>query len=92
MSKEKEPYNLTPGDYDVEKLTDIHSSESEPSSYARNIHEKTNSKSQENIYNSSESIKSKSKSNIDFTERIPTLSKYSDMNKDDGEFEYKGEI
>ncbi|OOM76437.1 hypothetical protein CLPUN_26690 [Clostridium puniceum] len=90
MSKEKAPYNPTPGDYDVEKLTDIHSSESEPSSYTRNIHKITNFKGPENIYNSSESIKSRN--NVDITERIPTLSKYSDMNKDDDEFEYKGEI
>lgn len=90
ISKEKTPYNPTPGDYDVEKLTDIHSPESEPSSYARNIHEKTNFNSPQNINNSSESINIKN--NVDTTERIPTLSKYSNMNKDDGEFEYKGEI
>ena len=90
ISKEKAPYNPTPGDYDVEKLTDIHSSESEPSSYARNIHEKTNSNSAENINNSNASINIKN--NVDTTKRIPTLSKYSDMNKNDDEFEYKGEI
>ena len=31
MNKEKTPYNSTPGDYDTNKLTDIHSSESEAS-------------------------------------------------------------
>jgi hypothetical protein len=82
MSKEKTPYNPTPGDYDVEKLTDIHSSESNPSSYARNIRQT----SIKNNFNSNKNHIS------DTTERIPTLSKYSDMNKDDNEFEYKGEI
>jgi hypothetical protein len=90
MTKEKAPYNPTPGDYDVEKLTDLHSSESTPSSYARNILKKTNSNGPENINNSIESIKHEN--NADNTESIPTLSKCFDMNKDDGEFEYKGEI
>ena len=90
MTKEKTPYNSTPGDYDVEKLTDLHSPESTPSSYARNILKKTNSKGPENINNSIESIKHEN--NADNTESIPTLSKCFDMNKDDNEFEYKGEI
>jgi hypothetical protein len=87
MNKEKTPYNPTPGDYDTNKLTDIHLSESDPSSYARNISQ-SNSK---DSYNSSDrSIKSEN--SLDTTERIPTLIKYSDMNKDDDEFEKKGEI
>lgn len=90
ISKEKAPYNPTPGDYDIEKLTDLHSSESTPSSYARNILTKTNSKGPENINNSIESIKREN--NADNTESISTLSKCFNMNKDDGEFEYKGEI
>lgn len=68
MNNEKASYNPTPGDYDVEKLTDIHSSESEPSSYARNINQKTNSKGPENIYNSIESVKSKNNVDISSSE------------------------
>jgi len=92
MNKEKTPYNPTPGDYDTDKLTDIHSSESDPSSYARNIRQATsNVPTSKDSYNSSDrSIKSEISS--DTTERIPTLIKYSDMNKDDDEFEKKGEI
>lgn len=82
MSKEKTPYNPTPGDYDVEILTDIHSPESDPSSYARNIRQS----SLKNNFSSSNPNTS------DITERIPTLSKYSNMNKNDNEFEHKGEI
>ncbi|WP_459478839.1 hypothetical protein [Clostridium saccharoperbutylacetonicum] len=76
MTKERTPYNPTPGDYDTEKLTDLHSSETNPSSYARNI--KQNSKNKSSL--------------SDFTERIPTLSKYSNMNSDNDEIEKKGEI
>ena len=87
MNKERAPYSPTPGDYDVNKLTDIHSSETDPSSYARNIKQDTNKYN----YNSSDkNIKSENSS--DNTERIPTLIKYTDMNKDDDEFEKKGEI
>jgi len=86
MNKEKTPYNPTPGDYDTDKLTDIHSSESDPSSYARNIKQITsNVSTSKDSYNSSEN-------SSDITERIPTLAKYYDMNKDDDEFEKKGEI
>lgn len=76
MTKERTPYNPTPGDYDTEKLTDLHSSETNPSSYARNI--KQNSKNKSSL--------------SDSTERIPTLSKYSNMNSDNDEIEKKGEI
>ena len=87
MNKEKTPYNPTPGDYDTDKLTDLHSSETDPSYYARNIRQ-DNSK---DSYNSSNrSIRSENSS--DTTERIPTLIKYSNVNKDDDEFEKKGEI
>ena len=91
MSKEKTPYNPTPGNYDTDKLTDIHSSESDPSSYARNIQNTTSvPRSKDNYDSRDRSIKSKNSS--DTTERVPTLIKYSDMNKDDDKFEYKGEI
>jgi hypothetical protein len=76
VTKEGTPYNPTPGDYDTEKLTDLHSSETNPSSYARNI--KQNSKNKNSL--------------SDSTERIPTLSKYSNMNSDNDEIEKKGEI
>lgn len=76
MTKERTPYNPTPGDYDTEKLTDLHSSETNPSSYTRNI--KQNSKNKSSL--------------SDSTERIPTLSKYSNMNSDNDEIEKKGEI
>lgn len=76
MTKERTPYNPTPGDYDTERLTDLHSSETNPSSYARNI--KQNSKNKSSL--------------SDSTERIPTLSKYSNMNSDNDEIEKKGEI
>lgn len=89
MNKEKKSYNPTPGDYDTDKLTDIHSSESDPSSYARNIGISVPySKGSHN--SSGRSIKNESLS--DTTERIPTLIKYSDMNKDNSQFEKKGEI
>ena len=92
MNKEKMPYNSTPGDYDTDKLTDIHSSESDPSSYARDINQTTsNVPTSKDSYNSSD-ISIKSKNSLDTTERIPTLIKYSDMNKEDDEFEKKGEI
>jgi hypothetical protein len=84
MKKEKTPYNPTPGDYDTDKLTDLHSSETDPSNYARNISQDSSKDS----YSSG----SRSENNTDTTERIPTLIKYSDMNKDDDEFEKKGEI
>nr|WP_207715295.1 hypothetical protein [Clostridium saccharoperbutylacetonicum] len=76
VTKERTPYNPTPGDYDTEKLTDLHSSETNPSSYARNIKQNSENKS----------------SLSDSTERIPTLSKYSNMNSDNDEIEKKGEI
>ena len=82
MSKEKTPYSPTPGDYDVEILTDIHSPETNPSSYLKNI----------NHTSLKGDLHSNSKNVSDKTEKIPTLSKYSNMNKDDDEFEYKGEI
>lgn len=82
MNKEKAPYNPTPGDYNVEILTDIHSPETSPSSYLRNI----------NHSSLKDDLHSNSKNVSDTTEKIPTLSKYSNMNKDDDEFEYKGEI
>lgn len=92
MNKEKMPYNSTPGDYDTDKLTDIHSSESDPSSYARDINQTTsNVPTSKDSYNSSD-ISIKSENSSDTTERIPTLIKYSDMNKEDDEFEKKGEI
>lgn len=82
MNKEKAHYNPTLGDYNVEILTDIHSPETNPSSYLRNI----------NHSSLKDDLHSNSKNVSDTTEKIPTLSKYSNMNKDDDEFEYKGEI
>jgi len=92
MSKEKTPYTPTPGDYDTNKLTDIHSSESDPSSYARNIGGGASNPRSKNSYNSSDrSIKKEHKS--DTTERIPTIIKYSDVtDHDSDEHEYQGEI
>lgn len=91
MTKERTPYNPTPGDYDTDKLTDLHSPETEPSNYARNIRPITNSQKSKSSYNSSDrSIKSEN--NYDPTERIPTLIKYSYLNKDAGEIDKKGEI
>ncbi|RII36671.1 hypothetical protein D2A34_04605 [Clostridium chromiireducens] len=91
MSKDKAPYAPTPGDYDTNKLTDIHSSESEPSSYARNIGGGANGPRSKSSYNSSDrSIKKEQKSDI--TERIPTIIKYSNVvNHDSDEHEYQGE-
>ena len=92
MNEEKTPYNPTPGDYDTDKLTDLHSPETDPYHYARNI-QKFNSSvssSKDNYNSDKENIKNEYYS--DTTERIPTLAKYSDMNKDDDEFEKKGEI
>lgn len=92
MNKEETPYNPTPGDYDTNKLTDIHSPESNPSFYARNIRQATRS-----VPNSKDSYTSsyrmiKSEHNSENTERIPTLIKSYDMNRNDDEFEKKGEI
>lgn len=91
MNTEREPYSPTPGDYDTEKLTNLHSPNTEPSHYLRNLKHTTTEKSK-NSYNSSDrSIEKENRK--DTTERIPTLSKYStEMNKDDGDVEYKGEI
>jgi hypothetical protein len=84
MGSERTPYNPTPGDYDTDKLTDLHSKVTDPSWYARNIKDTDSYKSiQQGI---------KSETEKDTTERIPTLVKYSDMNRDDDEIEYKGEI
>lgn len=91
MTKERTPYNSMPGDYDTDKLTDLHSPETEPSNYARNINHITNRPKSKTSYNSSDrSIKSENSS--DSTERIPTLIKYFDINKDAGEIDKKGEI
>jgi hypothetical protein len=91
LSKEKTPYSPTPGDYDTNKLTDIHSSESKPSSYARNIGGGASEPRSKSSYNSSDrSIQKEQKH--DTTERIPTIAKYSDVvNHDSSEHEYQGE-
>jgi len=53
INKEKTPYSPTPGDYDTDKLTDLHSSETDPSHYARNIKQFNRSvSSSKDIYNS----------------------------------------
>ncbi len=92
MKQEKAPYSPTPGDYDTEKLTDLHSPNTKPSHYARNIQHALDSSTNSNDrYNSSTRSIEREKAS-DPTKRIPTLIKYSDMNKDSDEFEYKGEI
>ena len=55
--------------------------------YARNISQDSNKDN-----NSLGSKSNDNENSSDTTERIPTLIKYSDMNKDDDEFEKKGEI
>lgn len=91
MTKEKTTYDSMPGDYDTDKLTDIHSSESDPSSYARNILHSTNVPHSKDSHNSSDR-NNKIPNVSDSTGRIPTLIKYSNVNTDDDKFEYKGEI
>lgn len=90
MSKEKMPYNVTPGDYDTNKLTDIHSQESKPSSYGRNIGLTDETTSKDGYNSSASSIKKEKQKTA--TKRSPTLSGYFKTKVDDGEFEYKGEI
>lgn len=91
MNKEKTPYNPTPGDYDTELLTDIHSPTTKPSSYARNIQHSTSSLKSNGIPDSADR-NINLKNNTDSTERIPTLIKYSDINEDSNEIDKKGEI
>ena len=91
MSDSKNQYNPVPGDYDIEKLTDIHSSEFKPSPYARNIQNTSSVPRTKNSYNSSDSSIEKEKIS-DSTKRIPTLNKYTDMNSDSRNFDYKGNI
>lgn len=91
MSHSKNPYNPVPGDYDIEKLTDIHSSETESSSYTRNIPHTSNVARTKNNYSSSDMSIEKEKIS-DSTKRIPTLNKYTDMNSDSNKFNYKGNI
>lgn len=92
MTKEKAPYSPTPGDYDNEKLTDLHSPNTKPSSYARNIElsSSTNSRSKDSYNLSDRSIQTEKSS--DPTERIPSIVKYSDINKDADKTDFKGEI
>lgn len=91
MIKGRTPYSPTPGDYDTEKLTDLHSQETQPSHYMRNIQNATEIQHAKDSYNSSNrSIKKENRR--DPTERIPTLIKYSDINNHDDEFDFKGEI
>ena len=92
MNEEKTPYNPTPGDYDTDKLTDLHSPETNPSNYARNINLFNSSVSRSKDSYNSDNRNIKNHYCSDTTERIPTLAKYSDMNKDNDEFEKKGEI
>lgn len=103
MNNEKMPYNPTPGDYDVEKLSGTRPEASQiekrrddiaPTDNLNPLSTGENSKSSKgSMKNSNSSNKSRNNKNVsDTTERIPTLAKYSDMNRDDGEFEYKGEI
>lgn len=87
MNKERAPYSPTPGDYDTEKLTDLHSPNTQPSHYARNIqHTNDVPHTQDSCNSSDKSIKNEK--HVDTTERIPTLIKYSDMNTDD-KYEYR---
>lgn len=91
MTKEKRNYSSMPGNYDTDKLTDLHSSETDPSNYARNLKNKPSEPRKKDSINSSDrSIRRENELNL--TERIPTLAKYTDMNSDSKEFDYKGEI
>ncbi|MDR3596838.1 hypothetical protein [Clostridium sp.] len=91
MNKERTPYSPTPGDYDTEKLTNLHSPDTQPSHYARNIQHTTDVLRTKDSYNSSDrSIKNENRR--DTTERIPTLIKYSDMKDDDDDADFKGKI
>lgn len=91
MTKEKRNYSSMPGNYDTDKLTDLHSSETDPSNYARNLKNKPSEpRTKDSINSSDRSIKRENELNL--TERIPTLAKYTDMNSDSKEFDYKGEI
>lgn len=91
MTREKEPYYPTPGDYDQDKLTDLHSPETDPSNYARNLKNKPSEpRTKDSINSSDRSIKRENELNL--TGRIPTLAKYTDMNSDSKDFDYKGEI
>lgn len=91
MNKEKINYSSMPGDYDQDKLTDLHSSETDPSNYARNLKNKPSEpRTKDSINSSDRSIKRENELNL--TERIPTIAKYADMNSDSDEFDYHGEI
>lgn len=94
VSKEKIYNNVIPNIYDVEKIIDIHSSEADPSLDSKKVRAaKSHVSRSKYTYNSSD-ISPVNKSNFDSTERIPSSVKYSDsdINKDDSEFDYQGEI
>jgi len=91
MTREKINYSSMPGDYDTDKLTDLHSSETDPSNYARNLKNKPSGvRTKDSVNSSDRSIKRENELNL--TERIPTIAKYADMNSDSDEFDYHGEI
>jgi hypothetical protein len=96
MSREKTYEKQAPNVYDVEKIIDIHSSEADPSFDAEKVREATSRSTSRSkgIYHNSTDISPINKDKPDSTERIPSQIRYSysDMNKDDGESHYKGEI
>lgn len=96
MSREKTYERPTPNVYDLEKIIDIHSSEADPSFDDKKVREATSRSSSRSkgIYHNSTDISPINKDNSDSTERIPSLIRYSysEMNKNNGESNYKGEI
>ena len=82
MNKEKTRLEAIEESYDPDKLTDLHSPETDPSSYARNIS------------NDAKNATSRAAGAPNSTERIPAAIKFSDpdIKKKDDEFDYQGEL
>lgn len=81
MKKETSHLKAIEESYDPDKLTDLHSPETDPSSYARNIP------------NDAKNVILKAGA-PNSTERIPAAIKFSDpdIKKKDNEFDYQGEL
>lgn len=82
MNKDKDYDNRLEESYDQDVLTDLHSSETNPSSYARNIRSNLGKADIKNV------------NGRDLTERVPSAVKFSDpdIKKNDDEFDYQGEL
>lgn len=82
MNREKTHQNMIEESYDPDILTDLHSPEIDPSSYARNIR------------NNAKNVTPETGSISDKTEKIPSAIKFSDpdIKKTDDEFDYQGEL